>query len=190
MPYLYVLVGPPGVGKSTWREKRMVLWNHETRMYGLCPLVTISQDDLVEEYAKEHGLTYSQAFKQANLKEFDRTVRRRFQEAVAAGESIILDRTNMSRKSRRFFLEAAKDYKRVAVVFEHHPAVLDDRLDRRAKQTGKVIPFSVMRQMLRSYQEPTVPEFDEIRHDRCATLPTLWQRMRYGWRKMQKIALV
>lgn len=190
MSVLYVLIGPPGVGKTTWREERSFMWDVGTMKYGAKSIVTISQDDLVEEYAQKHGLTYSEAFKQADLKAFDREVRRRFEEAVKAGRNIILDRTNMTRKSRSFFIRTAKDHKRIAVVFKSDPAVLDDRLERRARETGKHIPGHVVRQMLKSYQEPIIPEFDEIRTVDTALVPTFRQALRHLWRRWRGTATV
>ena len=52
MPTLYVLVGVPGSGKSTWIAQQD--WAKD------CAVV--STDDFVEDYAKEVGSTYSEVF--------------------------------------------------------------------------------------------------------------------------------
>lgn len=174
MPKLFVLIGPPGAGKSTWRETFTEL--HPTA-------VVVSQDDLVEEYARARGVTYSTAFRTAPLKEFAKMVKARFVEAVARGEDIVLDRTNMSRKSRQWFLETARGYEATAIVFEAHPIVLADRLRRRARKTGKHIPQHVVTNMLRGFEDPDFEEFDLIETRRSGP-PTIMQRVCYHARRL------
>ncbi len=150
-PTVIILVGLPASGKSTWR----------TANDGNS--VVCSQDDLVEHYADHQGLTYTEAFRKADLKSFERQVKQQFADAIAANQNIILDRTNMSVKSRAIFLKMVPDhYKKVAIVFDCDPVLLDYRLARRAKLTGKFIPPFVIRDMRRNYQKPTIEEFDEV----------------------------
>jgi hypothetical protein len=52
MPTVYVLVGVPGSGKSTWIKNQD--WAQDC--------VVVSTDDFVEDYAKEVGSTYSEVF--------------------------------------------------------------------------------------------------------------------------------
>ena len=52
MNKLYVLVGVPGSGKSTWVKNQK--WANDC--------VVVSTDEFVEDYAKECGLTYSEVF--------------------------------------------------------------------------------------------------------------------------------
>lgn len=161
MPNLIMLIGLPASGKTTWREQRLV--------NSVEPLpVVISQDDLVEAYAKQHGLTYTEAFAKADLKAFERQVKQDFAQAIAENRSVILDRTNLSIKSRRAFRAMVPaHYTRIAVAFEIDPLVQEDRLDRRAAATGKMIPMRVIRQMRASYQRPSHEEgFDVIEYVR------------------------
>lgn len=51
---LYIMVGPPSVGKSTWIKN-----NPEFKMN---PPYIISRDDIVEEVASSYGLTYDDLF--------------------------------------------------------------------------------------------------------------------------------
>jgi predicted kinase len=193
MPELFVLVGPPGVGKTTYRDYLEDLTNvmiAANGAEGRHRCVVISQDDLVEEFAKANGLNYTQAFQRADLKAFEREVKARFNAAFEAGHPIILDRTNMTVKSRGYFLRAAKEYRKIAIVFEYHPAVLDDRLNQRAKTTGKTIPLKVMRNMIAAFQAPSWPEFDECVPVRRATKPTIRQHLAYAWRRFCAKALV
>jgi predicted kinase len=156
MKTLLMLIGLPGSGKTTFRDKYL------DDIISYTPVV-ISQDDLVDAYAEERGLTYSEAFKQAPLKAFAKTVRANFIASIDRKESIMLDRTNLSRKSRAEFLNLVTgDYKKIAIVFTIHPIVLEDRLERRGKATGKVIPHFVIANMRKSFEAPTSAEFDHI----------------------------
>jgi tRNA uridine 5-carbamoylmethylation protein Kti12 len=151
-----MLIGLPGSGKTTYRDQ--YVQDVASQNY-----LVISQDDLVEEFASANGLTYTEAFKQADLKSFDKKVRQTFNDAIDAKRAIVLDRTNLTAKTRRGFLNRVTgDYKRIAIVFEIHPIVLADRLEKRARATGKVIPEFVIRNMRKSYEAPTSEEFDII----------------------------
>lgn len=152
-PRVTILVGLPASGKSTWR----------TAFAGNA--VVCSQDDLVEDYAEYHGLTYTDAFRKADLKSFERQVKQQFADAIAANQDIILDRTNVSKKSRAIFLNMVPDhYQKIAIWFDCDPLLLDHRLARRAKLTGKFIPDFVIRNMRRNFQMPDTEEFDEVWH--------------------------
>ena len=151
MPTLTILVGLPGSGKSTWRAEHTAA-------------VIISSDDLIDEFAAANGLTYSEAFKKVDMKQIQRDIMSRFQTALVEGRDIIVDRTNMPRKSRALFLNGVPDtYHRRAVVFRVPEEELKRRLRERASATGKFIPEHVVLGMQSSYQEPTLDEgFQEV----------------------------
>lgn len=157
-PTCHFLIGPPASGKSTFRAQFIA-----ARPEGSNPLVVISSDDLIDEFALENGLTYSQAFHEVDMKAIDRTVRERFAQAIRAGHDIMIDRTNMTSKSRNKLLsQLTSDYKRIAVIFEVPRDVLDARLAARAESTGKSIPAFVVDRMIASYHEPVAGEFHEV----------------------------
>jgi len=147
------LVGLPGSGKSTFRDKL-------PKDY-----VILSTDDVFDRLAKERGMTYSQAFHKLGFKipqiEFDNL----FNDAIVNNRNIVIDQTNMNVASRAKKLRLIpKQYKKIAVVFSVPDDVLQQRLDKRAAESGKVIPGNVLANMRASYQEPTKNEgFDEIR---------------------------
>lgn len=147
MKKIFVLVGPPSVGKSTWIKNTFA----DTQPY------IINRDDLVEEIASEYGWTYDDMFaapsKDAQIGEVDEKygnvvaspswmtwqatvfdkvleannkVQQMFSQRVAgaapSGQDIVVDMTNMNDKARSGALAAIKgseqDYKKIAVVFD------------------------------------------------------------------------
>lgn len=181
MPSIIMLVGLPGSGKTTYRDKYI------KDIVSSNPLV-ISQDDLVEAYASENNMTYTQAFQTANLKDFQRQVKQTFVDAIADGRTIVLDRTNLTVKTRQSFLYLVPaHYSKIAIVFDVHPLVLEDRLERRAAATGKFIPDYVINQMRRSYVAPSKPEFDHIVYEQTQ-LASIALRIRAVFRKGLRLA--
>lgn len=154
---IYILVGPPAAGKSTWVEKEF---------QGECHVV--STDDIIQEIADNDGKTYNETFakyiKAAEVimwQEFDRMVNGDY-------NPIVVDRTNMSVKSRRRFFERLRNfhkghgYQLHAVVF---PKPEDEEYERRLNsRPGKTIPEPVINGMLASFEMPTESEgFASIR---------------------------
>ena len=157
MKNIYILVGPPAAGKSTWVEKEF---------QGECHVV--STDDIIQEIADNDGKTYNETFakyiKAAEVimwQEFDRMVNGDY-------NPIVVDRTNMSVKSRRRFFERLRNfhkghgYQLHAVVF---PKPEDEEYERRLNsRPGKTIPEPVINGMLASFEMPTESEgFTSIR---------------------------
>lgn len=150
MPKLYVLVGIPCSGKSTWVSSQ--LWAKDC--------VVVSTDNHVEDYAKHVGKTYSEVFDEymptaVNLMTEDVIAARE------AGKDIIWDQTSVSRKPRARKLRMLPDYYKVAVVF---PTPDKDELKKRLEsRPGKVIPPHVIESMINSFVMPSKEEgFDEI----------------------------
>lgn len=150
MPKLYVLVGIPGSGKSTWVSNQPWAKN----------CVVVSTDDHVEDYAKRVGKTYSEVFDEYR----PTAVNLMTEDVVAArkdGKDIIWDQTNVSRKPRTRKIRMLPDYYKIAVVF---PTPDKDELKKRlASRPGKVIPPHVIDSMINSFVMPSKEEgFDEI----------------------------
>lgn len=150
MPKLYVLVGVPASGKTTWFRSQE--WT-ENCYY-------ISTDRHVEIYAEAHGRTYSEVFADymptavANMVE-------EVERARAGGIDIIWDQTSTTVASRRKKFDMLPDYYKIAVVFKTpDPAELSQRL---ASRPGKIIPVEVVEGMIKQFEQPTEDEgFDEI----------------------------
>lgn len=157
MHNVFMLIGPPCSGKSTWTKAHFAAAER--------PAHVASTDDILEEYAAADGVSYSEAWTR-HFKVADQEMFSRFRDAMAAGQDIIIDRTNMRAKVRRKFLSqiSRKNYRIVAVIFEVPRDVLSARLISRAQETGKYIPDEVVTNMLETYQPPEPADFDEIIH--------------------------
>ena len=147
---IYVLVGPPAVGKSTWIKQTF---------NKIQPFV-INRDDIVEKVAEQYNWTYDDLFQvpikdvekegdihqkygtviksPAGFREplsYDKVVEANkkvqdiFNQRVAQGkgkENIVVDMTNMSAGARKGALKAIEgaedEYHKVAVVFNFEGA--------------------------------------------------------------------
>ena len=147
MPTLYMLVGVPASGKSTWVARRKE------------PVV--SSDDFIEAAAAKRGVTYDDVFAET-VDAANKHVLAAAKRAFARGESLIWDQTNLSKKVRAERLQLAPPaYTTVAVFFPTPaPKVLAARL---ANRPGKTIPPDVVAHMAAALERPTLAEgFDRV----------------------------
>jgi predicted kinase len=154
-PVVYMLIGPPGIGKSTY-IKEMLLPNGE--------YTVVSTDNLLEEKGKKIGLSYDEAFNEFNFKEIEKEFFINLKIAINERQDIVVDRTNMSKKGRRRVLNLfPKDYLKIGILFDFsNRAKLDTQLNKRLSETGKHISKKKVDRMIESYKEPTLEEFDYI----------------------------
>lgn len=147
MATLYMLVGVPGSGKSTWIKNN----DHNS--------VVLSTDNYVERAAEKYGKTYSEVF-QDTIGYATEQMEKDLLQAVRNERDIIWDQTNLTAKARKGKLSRIpKSYKKVAVYF----SVPQDLRDRLASRPGKTIPEPVIISMINQLQPPTKEEgFDEI----------------------------
>ena len=144
MPKLYVLVGVPGSGKSTWYENNEKL---------LGDAVYVSTDHFVELEADRQGKTYNDVFKDympTAVKLMTGVVN----EARNLNMDIVWDQTSTTVKSRAKKFRMLPDYEAIAVVFEIPGA--QELVKRLASRPGKNIPWSVMMQMINGFEMPTL----------------------------------
>lgn len=143
----YILVGPPGVGKSTWVRNEFSGPKH-----------ILSTDDIIQDFADHEGKTYNEVFTKY-IKIADEMMQGHFNTYLEEELSpIIVDRTNMNRKSRARFIRRLKacGYTVHAVVF---PKPDDDEYERRLNsRPGKTIPWEVINGMLAAFQMPSTDE--------------------------------
>jgi predicted kinase len=160
-PKLYVLVGPPAIGKSTWVRDNVP------------DAYLINRDDIVDDVRGALGLKYDQMFRPENRRhqtEVDRLHRENIAGAVASGKDIVVDMTNMGVNSRRNALRVIQGheskYEKIAVIFDHRGKedFVRDNVRRRAEKLGdKNIPYHVMTGMFDRFEIPTKVEgFDRI----------------------------
>jgi len=138
-----ILCGLPCSGKSSFRR------NSDNFI--------VCRDDILEESSE--GANYIEKFKNANQKEVDKLLNKRFSEAKKH-DRVIIDMMHMSKKSRRRSLSHfGKDYKKNCVVFL---PTLTDIYDRNCRRDGKSIKEEVFLQKILSFYPPSYEEFDSI----------------------------
>ena len=150
-----ILVGAPGVGKSSWLASRY------------CGEVVISSDHIIEQIAICVGRDYNDVFTDV-IKFADKIFWADLENAAERGANIVVDRTNMSAKSRKRILDVVRQYgyNFNAIVFPL-PGTEDlstvEWLRRLDSRPGKTIPLHVIESMLESFEMPTIEEgFDSI----------------------------
>ena len=105
MPKLYMLVGIPCSGKSTWVSTQ----------YWSIPCACINTDKWVDIYAKEVGLTYSEVFTDF----MPTAIGLMTEEVITARElsrDIIWDQTSTTIKSRKKKFLMLPNYHAIAVI--------------------------------------------------------------------------
>jgi predicted kinase len=145
MPKCTILVGVPGSGKSTWIQEYMPMAN------------VMSTDIVIENVAKSYGMTYDEGFKEL-ISFAERVMWRHITLAHMRQEDYVIDRTNLSAKSRKKFIDKLKlhGYEIECVVFHTpEPEEWKRRLDSRP---GKTIPQEALDRMVNSYEIPLMSE--------------------------------
>jgi len=148
MDTLYITVGLPGSGKSTYAKEFIKGKDVEY----------LSSDELRAVYGKD---------------ETDQTVtpivfghiKRKVDEFLKNGKNVLIDATNVNLRERSDYINTAKKYgvKVVALVFNMDRQGLIDRNKKRGEQGGRVVPDWVIDKMLNKYQNPDFNEgFDTI----------------------------
>jgi tRNA uridine 5-carbamoylmethylation protein Kti12 len=151
MHTVYILVGVPGSGKTTWLKD-----NPKTKHADI-----LSSDGIIEDIASEYGYTYNDIFKEV-VPFANRVFLDSVDLAVKEHDcDVVLDRTNMSRKTRAPFIRKFKGFRKVAVVFEKPSD--EEWLRRLNSRPDKTIPKYILDSMVGNFEMPTELEgFDEI----------------------------
>lgn len=149
------MMGAPGSGKSTFIKSHLL---NNGKKY-----IIISTDDIIDEEAKKRGKTYTDIWK-TFFKKASKEANRNFKQAIENNDNIIYDQTNWYKEKRKGILDAVgADYYKIGVYFTTPLDVIKDRVIKRGKETGKIIPMKVVEDMYNNMDEPTVDEgFDEI----------------------------
>lgn len=156
-PLCMILVGLPGSGKSTL-SKTLIEMHSPDRI-----LHYASSDAYIERLALEQGSTYNALWAKhidAATNDFQKTINF----AVRNKHDILIDRTNIDKKSRAKFINRLKvaGYRLIAFDVTCSEDVLHERNEVR-KQSGRSIPEGVLRNFMERYEAPTVMEgFDHV----------------------------
>lgn len=165
-PKLYMLIGHPYSGKSTYVANELALRKtyapsekYPARADNEAAI--IDSDSILMEMAEKANTSYNQSFL-LNHKKASKEMFRRAEAAFKNGQDVYWDQTNMSRKARARKLIMVPDYyEKIAVVF---PMLSAEELARRtALRTDKVIRQNIIDDMIASYEAPVLSEgFDRI----------------------------
>ena len=151
MPNLYMLIGVPAAGKSTWTANLVENENPSANIH------IASTDALIDIAARLKGKTYDEVFKDT-VKDAEKAMYQMVIEAVKNNMDIVWDQTNLNRKTRAKKLIMIPDhYTKIAVYFPA-PVDLNERL---ASRSGKTIPYHIMNSMIDNLE---YPEYDEGFH--------------------------
>ena len=147
IPNLYMLIGLPGSGKSTYAETLME--KHPDALY-------LSSDKIREELYGDESI-------QGNPQEVFGNLHHKMRKALGNNIDVIYDATNLSRKNRKKAVEIAKSANPTTIV--HYIVVdtpLDECLCRNANRERKV-PENVIVRMSEQFNFPQSDEgFSDI----------------------------
>ena len=144
-----ILVGIPGSGKSTWID------SIENKL-------VISSDNIIEKIANECGGTYNQHFANSIKDASDEAIKEFHAALKEKVPCVIIDRTNLTVKSRKRWIKAAMQYK-YKIIARVFPTPRDEVLQVRLQRPGKSIPDHVIVRMKKTFVMPNLTEgFDEI----------------------------
>jgi len=149
---LYVLVGVPGSGKSTWIKNQD--WAID--------IPVVSTDRFIDEYAAEQGKTYNEVFEE-RMPIAVKLMANQVEICKANKRDIIWDQTSTTVGARKKKFNMCPNYYKIAVVFKTPD---DEELQHRlSNRPGKHIPKHVQKSMADQLRDnpPTLEEgFDEI----------------------------
>lgn len=151
MPKCTILIGVPASGKSTWFSKNKT-----------ATMAPISTDNIIDFMGSLFGFTYDQIFKDS-ISLAEKIMWKRLEWNAERSNDVVIDRTNLTAKSRKKFIDYLKPYgyEFEAVVFplpgtvEFSEEEWFRRLDSRQ---GKTIPNAVLASMVNSAQMPSEEE--------------------------------
>ncbi len=157
IPVCLIFCGAPGTGKSTAAN---YLLQHNERF------VRISSDKIIESLAEEKNLTYNETFslilRDKMMKDIENSMWKEFDQALADKRSLIIDRTNMTVKSRSKWIEKVKDngYRIIAVAFDSlTPA--ENHAFNSSRPPGRKINEKIIDDMRSRYEDPSETLIEE-----------------------------
>ena len=133
---LYITVGLPGSGKSTYVKN--FIKDKEIEY--------LSSDSLRAVYGKDETDQSVTSIVFGHIK-------RKVDEFLKDGKNVLVDATSVNRKERSDYINTAKKYgaKVVAIVFKMDRQGLIERNKKRGEQGGRVVPTFVIDKMLNKF---------------------------------------
>lgn len=165
-PELVLVCGLPAIGKSTYIK------NNFSNYSILC------RDDIINNYAKEHDMTFKEAWKDLTdknkHKDIDLLFNQKFLNSISNRQSIVIDKVNLSKKTRRTFLEGSMNYlekyhkdaiqnqyiKKIIVLLDS----FDNILSRRSIQDNKEITEDALDSFIVRSNFPCMNEADIVEY--------------------------
>ena len=140
---LYITVGLPGSGKSTYAKKFIKDKDVEY----------LSSDELRAVYGKDETDQSVTSIVFGHIK-------RKVDEFLKDGKNVLVDATSVNRKERSDYIKTAKKYgaKIVVIVFKMDRQGLIERNKKRGEQGGREVPTFVIDKMLNKFEEPSYDE--------------------------------
>jgi predicted kinase len=140
---LYIMVGLPGSGKSTYAKEFIKDQQVEY----------LSSDSLRAVFGKD------ESDQSVTPKVFGH-IKTKVDEYLRDNKNVLVDATNVNRKERNDYINTAKKYnsKVVAVVFKMDRNGLIARNKKRGDEGGRVVPDWVIDKMLNKFEEPDFNE--------------------------------
>lgn len=151
MPKFLMLIGVPGVGKTSWSRI-------------LSPyMVRLSTDDEIEFQASIWCKPYREIWEES-IKDAEKGLQRILERAILMNDDMVWDQTNLSIKSRAKKLSRIPaSYEKIAVHFITPPEHILVRRNEERKATGRDIPVKVLHSMIDQLQPPSFVEgFNQI----------------------------
>ena len=139
-PEVLILCGLPCSGKSTFCS-----WFPQH--------IKLSSDKYIEELAKENNTTYNEIFKDS-IKDANKKFFQDVFKAANSNNNVIIDRKNLTIRSRNKFIKIFKKHTPVIVYFD---VSLDTIFSRNIRE-GKIISKVTLDQMFQTLQVPTPSE--------------------------------
>jgi len=148
---IVLLIGLPGVGKSTYVEK--ILSENPN-------IAVLSRDEIIETWARLNGVTYNEAFQKIDQNYLNSEFQKRIKE-IRDEKEIIVDMTNLTKKLRRKTVNDLKGQRKY-IVCKIFLTPFSEILLRNSKRKGKTIKYDVILNMIRNFTPPLLDECNEI----------------------------
>lgn len=160
-PIMYLLVGPSGAGKTTWRNA-FVKTHPEA--------IVACEDDWRVEYAKANmsaddgemmskldaAPAYDMAWNFCHMdkdSKYEQFAKTKYANILKSGADIILDRTNQTRKNRRPWINSAKMQGYTVISIEFYMSVNESNA-RQVTRVDKFIKDSFVRKIVMNMETP------------------------------------